>query len=1411
MDQFTHLVQKVSALFSVETNGNQAPYLKETLQSPTSSLQATCPSLLSSSDAVNQCPVSSPVETYQKFSAKLRQTPLLSPSKPHQPVPSPCEKNEIVAPSSEGMHEYNAPTQRGHIFTSPPEETCQIQEPCLENTSKRFVPPPEAVLPSLMSPTNLKKDLAPSSERTEDSSKLTSVNLPEIAPKKIHQSHLLCLAEPQNLKEGSIHSNLSTGDHHDMSRLSVTGHAKCISSLTSSQPARCEMQVPSSLPHSQSENQESPTPHQLKPESPAQCQSGATEFEFGPVTTRPCPAEQLKSPTHGAPALQSSYKLNLTSALPEQELTEDQQSPELASRSLHTHPAHSPPQQSLTQPGLSPSRFQPGSGKSRNYPDPETQLQSPCSPTSIMISQPKHSPNPCNPLEAGTSCIQSPTEGTQPRSDPSQNVCTQDPEAPHVYCSSTKKALRSCSAPCSPNLPLGKPRLHSVSQTTSPFQIQYNQTARHLMITIGQSIDSDGQTLKLQCSSANLSSTADPSTVPSVGSTYVHPCLPHVSARQTPESLDNSSTSLEHSSLTCSPFVQDTKVNQSPHRSLSPCPEAAKAAGDSPTQAEPVPANPAFCLKICESVLPTETAPTSQPAGSIPSSSSTQPDSPKCPPVRSRMELVQPAPTISILDEDIEVHPERQVPTETVTGLGLSLLQTDIILTDVHSSCSPHCTHTGPASSSVTPSLTSITSGGDSSPRTSCAGQASPVYVVQTQTPSLVSPPHSVNPGQDGNRPTTNTGKSTRLPQAVLSSASNSNIVLGVSLIVQKPYVPTKVLLNDSAVQRADSDVEMCPSQASSRPDNPSDSGFVPADPEDGSQSPDSPAESSQNLASPLYSDTAVHSFVITSDSSASPLGSAHSQVSPPLRVFTSVFQAPSSSVSNSGKSFVVGTIDSESHQPRPIPGPVQLKASVDTGAVSPLLPEPCPDLNVGPTNSVEPQFTHEPGNCVQPETCSDPDVDYAGSVSEEVSSSVDLVSPVPDILGKSEISLSPGPSDPIQPDSGSGQQIVMECISAEVNQRKTVEREEPSQAVKKNPEDDNKPAEMTEGGGDKKCQLRLVPVCLSLGVQLTEPSDSKVSTIPPAPCLSSPFSPPAGLPEFPLSSSPCRSSLPVCSFATPSKEDCPPEVQRGNVEEVGNESSQSHSLKNPVSTVTEPTKDLGQSHGETSEKQEMRTADRQLTVREKQEAEEEVVLMEKREINVEEETLVSPALDLDTSLDMEVMELMISTAPSCILQLSSSSSHPFSCRGNGRRLRPPPCSSRPSDDLSIRLRQSPFSTEASPETSPTRTPITPPPLTPPSPSSRDSPLSQVPPTTAFLISPKIGMGKPAISKRKFSPGRVRARQRSWWSSRRSLSPPSSSQDSMGEGDWNSPKPQLLDSPLWSIKVVSGGAGDYLQ
>lgn len=103
----------------------------------------------------------------------------------------------------------------------------------------------------------------------------------------------------------------------------------------------------------------------------------------------------------------------------------------------------------------------------------------------------------------------------------------------------------------------------------------------------------------------------------------------------------------------------------------------------------------------------------------------------------------------------------------------------------------------------------------------------------------------------------------------------------------------------------------------------------------------------------------------------------------------------------------------------------------------------------------------------------------------------------------------------------------------------------------------------------------------------------------------------------------------------------------------------------------------------------------------------------------------VSPMLELDPSLDMEVMELMTSSPPPSLLHLSSPSPPPCSRRGKGRTLRPPPSSSRPSDDLAIRLRQSPFSTEASPETSPARVPVTPPPLSPPSPLFGSSPFSR--------------------------------------------------------------------------------------
>ncbi|XP_078100895.1 histone-lysine N-methyltransferase 2C-like isoform X2 [Sander vitreus] len=249
------------------------------------------------------------------------------------------------------------------------------------------------------------------------------------------------------------------------------------------------------------------------------------------------------------------------------------------------------------------------------------------------------------------------------------------------------------------------------------------------------------------------------------------------------------------------------------------------------------------------------------------------------------------------------------------------------------------------------------------------------------------------------------------------------------------------------------------------------------------------------------------------------------------------------------------------------------------------------------------------------------------------------------------------------------------------------------------------------------------------------------------------------------------------------------------------------------VAEAKEPTKDEHQSHAEPTEREEepepepRATATPELVaeqqpIREKQDTEEEEAREggeQEDQSDVEQEDPVSPVLELDPSLDMEVMAL---------LQLSSSSLTPLSRRVVGRTLRPtPPCSSRPSDDLSIRLRQSPFSTEASPETSPARAPVTPPPLSPPSPPYQESPPLSKPqtlPVTVLPLTPKIGMGKPAISKRKFSPGRARIKQGSWWSNRRAVSPPSSSQDSMGEGGWDSPKPRPPDSPLWSMRVSRG-------
>ncbi|KAJ8272620.1 hypothetical protein GJAV_G00091360 [Gymnothorax javanicus] len=76
-----------------------------------------------------------------------------------------------------------------------------------------------------------------------------------------------------------------------------------------------------------------------------------------------------------------------------------------------------------------------------------------------------------------------------------------------------------------------------------------------------------------------------------------------------------------------------------------------------------------------------------------------------------------------------------------------------------------------------------------------------------------------------------------------------------------------------------------------------------------------------------------------------------------------------------------------------------------------------------------------------------------------------------------------------------------------------------------------------------------------------------------------------------------------------------------------------------------------------------------------------------------------------------------------------------------------------------------------------------------------------VPSTTFIPVTPKIGMGKPAISKRKFSPGRPRAKQGVRIA--HGTHSPSWSLD-QSEG-WDSPKAgQSPTTPIWSIKVGRG-------
>ncbi|XP_072297616.1 histone-lysine N-methyltransferase 2C isoform X2 [Eucyclogobius newberryi] len=76
-------------------------------------------------------------------------------------------------------------------------------------------------------------------------------------------------------------------------------------------------------------------------------------------------------------------------------------------------------------------------------------------------------------------------------------------------------------------------------------------------------------------------------------------------------------------------------------------------------------------------------------------------------------------------------------------------------------------------------------------------------------------------------------------------------------------------------------------------------------------------------------------------------------------------------------------------------------------------------------------------------------------------------------------------------------------------------------------------------------------------------------------------------------------------------------------------------------------------------------------------------------------------------------------------------------------------------------------------------------------------------PTTLIPLTPKIGMGKPAITKRKFSPGRPRAKQGAWNPHSRVNSPLSWSKDQPEWWDVSKTR-QSSGSPGWSVRVGRG-------
>ncbi|XP_053350621.1 histone-lysine N-methyltransferase 2C isoform X4 [Clarias gariepinus] len=171
-----------------------------------------------------------------------------------------------------------------------------------------------------------------------------------------------------------------------------------------------------------------------------------------------------------------------------------------------------------------------------------------------------------------------------------------------------------------------------------------------------------------------------------------------------------------------------------------------------------------------------------------------------------------------------------------------------------------------------------------------------------------------------------------------------------------------------------------------------------------------------------------------------------------------------------------------------------------------------------------------------------------------------------------------------------------------------------------------------------------------------------------------------------------------------------------------------------------------------------------------------------------EEEVVSEPALPEEVSIPLGTESsptLEMDTTPGSELSFSGFSSPATEDKVPSLKRSP-----ALSPDGSIKLCQSPFSTEVSPRETPTHGHNTP----------GYSPGG--PPAAFFPLTPKIGMGKPAISKRKFSPGRPRAKQVGW-SSRSAVSSPSWSPEYSEASDGSKNRHQQGEL-VWTARLGRG-------